>query len=74
MRKQSMKKIGGMKLGYRRLLAYTVLSIVSFFCLFWFYILFINATRSHSELTKGFTALPSTFLFQNLQNSPFRQN
>lgn len=68
MRKQSMKKIGGMKLGYRRLLAYTVLSIVSFFCLFWFYILFINATRSHSELTKGFTALPSTYLFQNLHN------
>lgn len=36
--------------------------------LFWFYLLFINATRSHSELTKGFTPLPSTHLFENWKN------
>lgn len=52
----------------RRTIAYVVLAIVSFFCLFWFYVLFINATRSHSELTSGFTVIPSTFAGVNLNN------
>lgn len=52
----------------RRALAYTVLFIISFFCLFWFCILFINCTRSHSELTKGFTLIPSRFAGRNLYN------
>lgn len=38
---------------------------MSFLCLFWFYILFVNATRSHGELTKGFTPIPSHYLIQN---------
>lgn len=56
---------GGLGIKGRRALAYIVLIIVSFFCLFWFYILFVNATRSHSELTKGFTLIPSTHFFDN---------
>jgi multiple sugar transport system permease protein len=52
----------------RRAVAYIVLAIVSFFCLIWFYILLVNATRSHSELTKGFTAIPSTHMLENLKN------
>ena len=31
----------------------------------WFYILFINASRSHSDLTRGFTILPGGFLLKN---------
>ena len=42
----------------RRVIAYIVLILVTFLCLFWFYILFINATRSHSDLTRGFTLIP----------------
>ncbi len=49
----------------RRVIAYIVLILVSFLCLFWFYVLFINATRSHAELTKGFTAIPSTYFVKN---------
>ena len=49
----------------RRAIAYVVLVILSFLCLFWFAILFINATRSHGELTKGFTLIPSTHLPEN---------
>ncbi len=49
----------------RRVIAYIVLVLVSVLCLFWFYVLFINATRSHAELTKGFTAIPSTYLVKN---------
>ena len=52
----------------RRAVAYTVLTIISFLCLFWFYVLFINATRSNGELSRGFTAIPSTHLFENLNN------
>ncbi len=52
----------------RRAVAYTVLVIVSFLCLFWFYILFINATRSNGELGRGFTIIPSTHLGENLHN------
>lgn len=49
----------------RRALAYIVLIFMSFLCLFWFYILFVNATRSHGELTKGFTPIPSHYLLEN---------
>ncbi len=55
----------GMGIHARRVLAYIVLVFMSFLCLFWFYILFVNATRSHGELTKGFTPIPSHYLIQN---------
>ena len=61
------KKSKGMGVRARRTIAYIVLIIISFLCLFWFYVLFINATRSHGELTKGFTPIPSTFLVKNFQ-------
>ncbi len=52
----------------RRTGCYIVLILISFLCLFWFYVLFINATRSNSQLAKGFTAVPSTYLLTNLNN------
>ena len=55
----------GMGIHARRTLAYIVLVILSFFCLVWFYILFVNATRSHGEMTLGFSPVPSTHLFEN---------
>ena len=58
----------GVGLHARRVIAYVVLIIISFFCLFWFYIMFINATRSNGELQSGFTAIPSTHLLTNWNN------
>lgn len=58
----------GMGLRTRRMVAYVALVIISFFCLFWFYILFVNATRSNGEMSKGFTPLPSTHLLENWNN------
>lgn len=49
----------------RRGIAYIVLILVTFLCLFWFYLLFINATRSHAEMTQGFTPVPSTHFGDN---------
>ncbi len=45
----------GMGIHARRLIAYIVLIFITFLCLFWFWVLFVNATRSNSDLTKGFS-------------------
>lgn len=52
----------------RKIIAYTVLIIVSFLCLFWFYALFINATRSNADLSKGFALIPGDAIARNWQN------
>lgn len=46
--------------------AHAVLILLSFMCLFFFYILIINATRSHAELQRGFSFLPGTHFIENL--------
>ena len=58
-------KTKGASVHARRAVAYIVLILLTFLCLIWFYILFINAARSHAELTKGFTPIPSTHLLDN---------
>jgi len=68
MTKMNKEKQKGMGLHARRILAYIVLIIISFFCLFWFYVMFINATRSKGELKSGFTAIPSHYLLTNWKN------
>ena len=62
------KKQSGGGIHARRLVAYIVLILISFLCLFWFYVLFINATRSNSELSAGFTAIPSNHFIENWVN------
>lgn len=62
------KKENGMSVKTRRVVAYVVLVLITILCLFWFYVLFINATRSNSELKRGFTMIPSKYLGQNLHN------
>ena len=54
-----------MRINSRRIIAYVVLILVSFLCLFWFYALFINATRSNGDLTRGFSLIPGTALIKN---------
>ena len=46
----------------RRAAAYTVLGLLCFLCLFFFYILLINATRTHFEIQRGFSLLPGRSL------------
>ncbi|SEM05886.1 multiple sugar transport system permease protein [Butyrivibrio sp. ob235] len=62
------QKENGASVQVRRVISYVVLILVSFLCLFWFYVLFINSTRSHQELSAGFTAIPSTHLIENWTN------
>lgn len=58
----------GMGIGARRLVANIVLWILTFMCLCWFYVLFVNATRSNGELTAGFSPFPSMSLGDNWNN------
>ena len=53
---------------FRSIFAHVMLVILSFMCLFFFYILFVNATRSHADLQKGFSALPGAYLWKNLMS------
>ncbi len=53
---------------FRSIFAHVLLVILSFMCLFFFYILFINATRSHADLQKGFSALPGKYFITNFMN------
>lgn len=62
------KNKSGGSLHARRAVAYIVLVILSFICLFWFYVLFINATRSNAELGRGFTMVPGKYLGKNFYN------
>ncbi len=58
----------GLGVHTRRAIAYVVLVIMSFLCLFWFYVLFVNASRTNSQISSGFTILPGTSLITNWKN------
>ena len=58
----------GLNVKTRRVISYVVLVIITIMCLFWFYVLFVNSTRSHADLTKGFSALPSTSALKNVNS------
>ncbi|MCR5101240.1 MAG: carbohydrate ABC transporter permease [Butyrivibrio sp.] len=51
----------------RSFIAHMLLIVLSFMCLFFFYILIINSTHSHAELQKGFSAVPGTYTGANFK-------
>jgi multiple sugar transport system permease protein len=59
----TVKKSMGM--GTIRVIAYVVLVFLSLLCLIWFYLLFINATRSHSEISSRVSFVPGKNLIKN---------
>ena len=52
----------------RTTLAHVLLIFLSFLCLFFFYILIVNASRTHIELQKGFSFLPGSNFLTNFKN------
>lgn len=52
-----------------RVVVYAILIFLSVLCLFSFYMLFVNATRSNANLQGGFRLLPSNYFFKNLVNA-----
>ena len=65
---QTTKVNAGLPIGVRRAIAYIVLIFLTILCLFWFYILFINATRSHSQIQTGISFIPGGHLYENWSN------
>ena len=52
----------------QRTLCYMLLILLSILCLFSFYVLVINTTRSHPDIQKGFSLLPGRSFLNNLKN------
>ena len=52
----------------RTVIAYIVLIILTFLCLFFFYILVINSTRNHTPIQQGFSFLPGHSFMKNMKN------
>ena len=55
-------------LAVRRTVCYIVLIILTILSLFPFYVMIINATRSHAQVQGGFSALPGNQLVRNIIN------
>lgn len=68
------EKRGGFALNLKRVFAYIALVFVTFLCLFSFYILIVNSTRSHLDIQKGFSFIPGKHLAKNFQAILTNQN
>ena len=60
---------GRIKLIFLRIIVYSILVFLTILCLFFFYLMIINATRSNAQLATGFTLLPKENFFKNLVNA-----
>ncbi|MBR0599860.1 carbohydrate ABC transporter permease [Sinanaerobacter chloroacetimidivorans] len=63
-----------LQLKLTRAVCYIVLILLSAMCLFSFYVLIINSTRSHPDIQKGFTFLPGGSFGYNLQSLLANEN
>ena len=52
-----------------RVLVYALLIFLSVLCLFSFYMLIVNASRTNADLQGGFKALPQGHFLENLKNA-----
>ena len=60
---------GRIKLIFLRIIVYSILVFLCILCLFFFYLMIINATRSNAQLATGFTLLPREHFIDNLVNA-----
>lgn len=51
-----------------RVICYAALIFLTVLCLFPFFVLIINATRSHPDIQKGFSFLPGKSMINNIKN------
>ena len=65
----SESKKGRARLLVLRVIVYIILIFLSFLCLFSFYLLIVNASRSNAQLQAGFTPFPKEHFFDNLRNA-----
>lgn len=67
--KKDINKVAAFKLFISRLVVYGILIFLTFLCLFFFYLMFINASRSNAQLQAGFTLIPGGNTVKNFINA-----
>lgn len=67
--RQDRNKGAMIKLIVSRIVVYSILIFLAFLCLFFFYLMVINASRSNAQLNTGFTLIPGGHFFENLVNA-----
>ena len=60
---------GRLSLLFSRILVYIFLALITVMCLFSFYMLIINSSRSNAQLQAGFTLVPGGHFLDNLRNA-----
>ena len=60
---------GRIKLTIMRVVVYAILVVLTFLCLFFFYLMVVNATRSNADLAKGFSLVPKGDFIKNFVNA-----
>nr|MBQ6242372.1 carbohydrate ABC transporter permease [Lachnospiraceae bacterium] len=60
---------GLIKLTILRVIVYAVLIFLCILCLFFFYLMIVNASRSNAQLATGFSLVPQENFFKNLVNA-----
>ena len=60
---------GMIQLFVLRLFAYLILIFLSVLCLFFFYLMVVNSTRSNAQLARGFSLVPEGNFLKNLVNA-----
>lgn len=75
--KSQLKKLSffdKLPLYFMKALIYLILSFFAFIIIFIFYTLFVNASRAHIEISKGFSILPGNFFVRNFKQIINQQN
>lgn len=62
------QKQGGTTRGLQKSYRYLVLVLLTILCIFPFYLLFVNSTRAHVDIQRGFSLLPGKSLGRNIAN------
>ena len=60
---------GLIKLIIMRVIVYAILIFLCILCLFFFYLMLVNASRSNAQLATGFSLVPQENFFKNLVNA-----
>ena len=67
--KKDINTVAAIKLFISRIVVYGILIFLTFLCLFFFYLMFINASRSNAQLQAGFTIIPGGNTIKNFINA-----
>ena len=67
--KKNANTVARIKLLISRIVVYGILLFLTFLCLFFFYLMFINSSRSNAQLQSGFTLIPGGNALKNFLNA-----